>query len=115
MWECVRGNSVPCGLVASAEEWEFQGEVVVIDRFELEQPGGMQNVYLGSDGRIEQATTPNQGRGRSPLLGLAQVRQKGREQADERQKGTDVEDVFDARPIGQLAEDSGTDSGDPKG
>ena len=114
MWECVRANPVRRGLVASTEEWEFQGEVVVIDRFELNRPEGMKNAHLGREGRIEQATTPNQWRA-SPLLHLAHVRQKRREQADERQKGTDVEDVFDAGAIGQLAEDSGTDSGHPKG
>jgi len=102
MWECIRANPVRRGLVALAEEWEFQGEVA-------------KNVYFGRDWRIEQATTPNQWRARSPLLYLAHVRQKRREQADERQKGTDVEDVFNARAIGQLAEDSGTDSGHPKG
>lgn len=31
-WEYVRGNPVRHGLVSSADDWKFQGEVVLIDR-----------------------------------------------------------------------------------
>jgi REP-associated tyrosine transposase len=31
-WEYVRENPVRAGLVMTADEWPFQGEIVVIDR-----------------------------------------------------------------------------------
>src|SRR5262249_29897611 len=44
-----------------------------------------------------------------------QVRQEYREQPDRRHEGADLIDKADARPVGELAEDGGADSADPKG
>ena len=43
------------------------------------------------------------------------IRQKRRQQSDQREERAELEDVFDARAIGQFAEDSGTDPGHAKG